>query len=93
MKNSAFEQMYSGERGRYDSVPLDKEWEKISDIRSDCYDKMEELLKEHSEIKKVFDQLMEATDTLGAIEADSYYKEGFRFGLLLGVECVIGYKD
>lgn len=52
MKNSAFEQMYSGERGRYDSVLLDKEWEKISDIRSDCYDKMEELLKEHSEIKK-----------------------------------------
>ena len=85
---SAIEQMCSGLRGTYESVqPTDKQSEIMSKV-CEADTKLTEMLKDDKEATELFNQFKEAIDEANSEECETFYKEGFRFGILMGIDIV-----
>lgn len=83
---SAIEQMCSGLRGTYESVqPTDKQSEIMSKV-CETDNKLTELLKDDKEATELFNQFKDAIDEANSEECETFYKEGFRFGVLMGID-------
>lgn len=85
-KNSAIEKIFLGESVGFDSVPLTENYSKL----------MHKLLVRDEEFKKnaknspklitLFDEYDNCYSDLCAEESKNYYIQGFKFGVLLGID-------
>lgn len=83
---SAIEQMRYGLRGTYESVKVTKRYTSIMGKVCDADEALTKLLKAGSEEDRLYRQFKEHIDEAAFEECESYYKEGFRFGVLLGLD-------
>ncbi len=89
---SAIEQMYEGERGLGDLIPLSEEYKKHFGRFLDCYEKFVPKIKYNEELSKLFEEIMNASDEAHCEGVFMHYREGFRFGVLMGLD-IAGYND
>ena len=80
---SAIEQMCFGLRGTYESVRASEKYSQLMDKVCEFDDKLTEKLKYDKESAELF---KDAIDEASCEECETFYKEGFRFGVLLGID-------
>ena len=84
-KSSAL-QMFYGQRVDSDKIKCPSEYDEYIHKAIECSEKLREKLKDMPEVMELFNQYNDWTDRAYALEVDAYYSEGFKFGLLIGVE-------
>lgn len=83
---SAIGQMYHSARGSVESLNISRECaDKLGEV-DEKYNILKEKLSPQEEIWRLFEDFENALADLRAQESADYYAEGFKFGLLLGVE-------
>lgn len=83
---TAIAQMYFLKRGNFESVTLSRESRDKAGEVDEKYNKLKDKLSPQEEIWQLFEDFEDALADLRAEEAADHYAEGFKFGLLLGVE-------
>lgn len=83
---SAIAQMFLGGRGKNEYLRLSRESRDKAGEVDEKYKKLQESLSSQAEIWQLFEDFENAVSGLRAEEAADHYAEGFKFGLLLGVE-------
>ncbi len=84
MQKSAIREMYSGFRGTYDHIKLSPDYEEARNKMSDAVDTFLEKLT--PEQQKHFHEAYEFMSNTEAEYAADHFIEGFKFGLLIGIE-------
>ena len=85
-RKSAIEQMYYGERGNLNNIPSSPEYAHLLDEFSANDRKMREKLKNLPEILALYQKTEKSMNAITSKDAYDYFAEGFRFGLLLGID-------
>lgn len=85
-QKSAVLQMFYGENGKADNLTYPPEEDALLDKVDKYYVLMCEKLKPQPELFELFEKFRESLEDLRSFEADNCYAEGFKFGLLIGVE-------
>lgn len=83
-KKSIIKEMFSGKRGTYNHIILSEEYKEIENNMSIAVDAfLEKLTPEH---QKLFHDAYEFIGDKSAVYAEDHFVEGFKFGLLMGIE-------
>lgn len=90
MKKSAIERILHGEGG-VESFELDERSRDASSRLCDCDDKMIKLLQDNDELATAYKNAMDALTEVWSMESEMHFKEGFAFGVMLGLE-IAGYQ-
>ena len=85
MKNSAIKDIFYGLRGQMDTMHMPKEHFEKSTV-SDSYDEL--IAKLSPELLKLHEKFVNALEGDYSEEVDFYFIEGFKLGLLIGIECM-----
>lgn len=86
MKKSVIKEVFNGFRGTAELMAMTEEEHKLLSVASDTYD---EFLKELTpKQKELHDKFIDARESASCEELDNYYVEGFKLGLLIGIECM-----
>lgn len=85
MKKSTILDIFNGVRGQRDSIKLSEKNKKILVKVNESYGELEEKLS--PELLKLHQKFVETLETCFSEDIDSYFIEGFKLGLLIGVEC------
>ena len=83
---SAIDQMLYGLRGTYESVQASENYSRLMGKVCEIDNKLTQKLKEDKEAAELYKQFKDALDEVTSDENEIYYKEGFRFGVLLGID-------
>lgn len=83
---SAIRDMYEMVKGHYDSVAQTEEYRKCLDEVIKYDDEMREALRDNSKLLELYKKTTGALDELHLVCADDHYIEGFRFGVLMGLD-------
>lgn len=83
MEYSAIEQLLFGKRGHIDFVKPSREGKALSEETEKYFSEIEEKLKDFPELLKAYE---DALDKFILQETTDFFKEGFRFGALLGMD-------
>ncbi len=78
--------MFYGQRVDSDKIKCAPEYYECLHNAIECNEKLCKKLKDIPEALELFNQYNDWTDRAYALEVDAYYAEGFKFGLLIGVE-------
>lgn len=85
MKNkSTIKDMFSMKRGTYNNVPLSNEFRDAQKKMFNAVDAFLEKLT--AEQQTLFHEAFELISNQNAVYAEDHYVEGFKFGLLIGIE-------
>ena len=79
-------QMFFGERGNGEHVECSKEYHDLMGEVVDYHDKLCEKLADMPELLELLNKLCESLEAAHANEVETYYAEGFNFGLVMGVQ-------
>lgn len=85
-QKSAILQMFYGESGNFSNIESPPEETVLLDAVDKAYDILCEKLKPNTELWELFLKFKESLEDLHVFEADNFYAEGFKFGLLMGIE-------
>lgn len=85
-RKSAILQMLYGEKGHVENIEFQPEEEGLLDAVDKSYELLCKNLKANSELLEQFQKYKECLEDLHVFETDKYYAEGFKFGVLIGVE-------
>lgn len=86
MKKSVIKAIFNGERGNGQQIKTTEEEHRLAGVVSDTYD---ELIKRLSpEQLKFHETFNKAREYAFIEELDNNYVEGFKLGLLIGIECM-----
>ncbi len=85
-QKSSILQMFYGQRGNLDNVKCSSGYFDILDEVAKSYDMLCKKLRLQTELWELFLKYKESLEKLHVCEVDDYYAEGFKFGLLIGVE-------
>ena len=85
-QKTAVLQMFYGQRVDSDKIKCPPEYNEYIDKAIEYNNKLLEKIKDMPEAFELFNQFNDWTDRAYALEVDAYYAEGFKFGLLIGVE-------
>ena len=85
-QKTAILQMFYGQRGTPDSIRYPSDYFDIVDVVDKSYDLLSEKLQPQTELWELFLKYKESLESLHIAEVDIHYAEGFKFGLLIGVE-------
>lgn len=83
---SAIEEMCFGLRGTYESVRTSGKYSQLMDKVCEVDNKLTEKLKNDKAAEELYKQFKDAIDEASCEECETFYKEGFRFGVLLGLD-------
>ena len=83
---SAIIEMLKGTRGTTEKVKLSPIYQKYLDECIEVQAKIKEYCKNYPELWTLFEQWENAMMGSEAVASDDYYREGFQFGLLMGLE-------
>lgn len=79
-------QMFYGERGNHDTIPFREEYASLLEKVAHYDNNLREKLKETPELLELYQQTTDAIDAMHSNAMDDYFSEGFRFGVLLGMD-------
>ena len=85
-QKSAILQMFYGQRVDSDKIKCPPEYYESLRKAIEYSNKLLEKIKDMPEVSELFSQYNEWTDKTYSLEVDAYYAEGFKFGLLIGIE-------
>lgn len=85
-QKTAVMQMFYGQRVDSDKIKCSPEYDECLHKAIEYSSKLCEKLKDMPEVMELFTQYNDWTDRAYALEVDAYYAEGFKFGLLIGIE-------
>ena len=83
---SAITEMYYGRRGDGQLIKPNEEYHERSSKLYEIVEKLQERLKEDKECLKLLDDFFLASAGTEAAATDQHYREGFSFGVLMGLE-------
>ena len=83
---SIIEEIYLGNRGCVETVKMSDEYWKTNHTVSEKTEEYKKMFNEEQQQR--FLEFCESYTLLGAESALSHYKEGFKIGLLLALECL-----
>ena len=83
---SAIMDMYYGRRGDGQLIKPSEEYHERSNRVYEIIERLQEKLKEDAECLKLLDDLFLASAGTEAAATDQHYREGFSFGVLMGLE-------
>ena len=83
---SAILEMLNGKRGHAEYIKLSPEYQKQMDECIKLQNQIEEKCKDDPELWGLFMQWENATMGMEAAATDDFYREGFQFGFLMGLE-------
>lgn len=87
MKKSAILDIFNGFRGHRDTINMPKEI--IKKNMGKVCDTYEELKEKFSpEMLNLHQKFVDALEDNWSFELDFYFVEGFKLGLLIGIECI-----
>lgn len=85
-KQSAIMQMYKKERGHCDRIPQSERYKKCLDEVIKRDDEMRGALEKYPKLLELYQKATEALWDLDVVYGDDHYYEGFRFGVLMGLD-------
>ncbi|MDE6558114.1 MAG: hypothetical protein K2K39_03300 [Clostridia bacterium] len=85
-EKSAIMQIFYGQRGSADKLKSTPEYRENLRMVNNYYEKLCEILKDMPEALALLEKFNEYSGEVNASEVDGYYLEGFKFGLLIGIE-------
>ena len=85
-KLSPIMQMYYGHRGNYEKIPCTKEYFKLLEKVIENDDELCEKLSAYPELLELYKKTNESIEALHCESADSHFSEGFKFGVLMGLD-------
>ena len=83
---SIIEEIYLMKRGSVGTVKMSDEYWKINNIVTEKTEEYRKMFKEEQQSE--FLEFCDTCTSLGTESALSHYKEGFKIGLLLAMECL-----
>ena len=83
---SAIREMYYGRRGDGQLIQPSEEYHERNKKLNELVEKLQEKLKEDKEGLKLLDDFFWASASTEAAATDQHYREGFAFGVLMGLE-------
>lgn len=86
MKKSAIKDIFHGLRGNIEGMGTPKNDKENLSIVSDTYDELKEKLS--PELLNLHQKLVDALESDWSEEVDFYFTEGFKLGVLIGIECM-----
>jgi len=80
-------QIFNGNRGSHDTMKMqgNKEYDKSLDKVCGTYEQLQEKLS--PELFKIYKEYVEAVENCHCEKVDFYFIEGFKLGVLIGIEC------
>ncbi len=90
MKISAISDMFYGRRGQLDQLPVTEEYRKQFNEFFVYQKELEEKLKQNPDLLQLYKQVLNSYDEVVCIQVEDYYAEGFRYGVLIGLDVAIG---
>ena len=89
-RKSAIMQMHYCERGSYEDVPCSNEYFKLLDeyVKNDSEIRVK--LSEFPNLLELYKKANDSLEILNCESEDNHYLEGFKFGLLMGLEAAEG---
>ncbi len=85
-QKSAIMQMFYGERGNFEFIKHSREYFDLMDEVCDLQSKLEEMIKDMPEVLALLKKYDDKVDEFECQALDDYYLEGFRFGVLMGID-------
>ena len=91
---SAIAQMYYGKRGNIDAVKSSNDYKNKVAVYNALEKELIKRLADFPELAELYKQVAKASDETHYADVFDFYVEGFRFGLLLGLDAaeVTGYE-
>jgi len=86
MNESVILQMLYGKRGTLEAVEPTEKYKRLLKESAEREKELRENLKDNPEILALFEKADESFGALYSESVDTYYIEGFKFGLLMGLE-------
>ena len=86
MKKSVIRDIFKGFRGHIETMPKPEKDDANEKISCDIYDELKEKLT--SEQLKLHQKFVDSIDFSWSEEVDFYFVQGFKLGLLIGIECM-----
>lgn len=83
---SAIRQMFFCQRGNADQIPRGKEMSDKSKKWDVVDNALKEKLKTTPKLLELYEQSIEENNLFHALECSDSYREGFQFGVLLGLD-------
>ena len=85
-RNSIIEKLYQGDRPLYESVTTSEETKRASEAFVEYDDEFRKKLEEFPELFKLYQKTNKVMEDMISLEENDYYMEGFRLGVLLGLD-------
>lgn len=86
MKNSMLDFILSTDCGMIDTIEFGEDYDKLSKTELELYDKIKNMMNE--EQNELFEKFVDANIESAGMVEEIYFKEGFKAGLRLAVECL-----
>ncbi len=86
MKKSAIRGIFNGNRGHMETMSNAIACQELTNELCDSYDKLLAALS--PDVLKIHDKYRAALESLHVEDIDFYFAEGFKLGLLVGIECM-----
>lgn len=92
-RKSAIMQMHYCERGSYEDVPCSNEYFKLLDeyVKNDSEIRVK--LSEFPNLLELYKKANDSLEILNCESEDNHYLEGFRFGVLIGLDIATDTKN
>lgn len=85
-QKTAIMQMFYGERGDSEKIIYSDECKECRNKSYEYYEKLCEKFKDDAEVLELFEKFIDWTERANVEEIDVNFAEGFKFGLLIGIE-------
>ena len=85
-KYSAIKEMFYGRRGDGQLIKPNEEYHEHATKKYELVEKLKEKLKEDKEGLELLDQMFWESAGMESAAVDEHYREGFSFGVLMGLE-------
>ena len=86
MKKSTIMDVFQRDRGMPSKIPMSEEYFKRNEKANEAYTKFIAEAKKYPDLFKLFYEMEEAINFTSVAETDDYFIEGFKIGLLIGIE-------
>ena len=83
---SAIRQMFYVERGSFEKIKVSNKYVKVLGELADLDENFIKLIERDSKLLKLYKEVSEKQDELCAEDAYIHFAEGFRFGVLMGLD-------
>lgn len=84
--HSAIMQMFYRENGFYEYIPTGNMYYDLLEVLDQYESQIKKLLTGDKKLLELFEKFNDARDKLTLEESETYYEEGFKFGLRIGME-------